>query len=262
MPAMLGLIACLACGAQQPVAAAEVDVALVLAVDVSQSMDEDELALQRAGYVAALRHPDFVRAVRAGRTGRVALAYFEWAGSVREDSLVGWQVVDGPAGADAFAALIADRPFGVFRGTSISGAIDFAASLLGASGFASERRVVDISGDGPNNLGAPVTDSRDAAVAGGIVVNGLPILIRPSPTFDHLDRYYAECVTGGPGSFVIPVLSVAEFSTAIRRKLILEVSGAQPPPLLLPAADTPIDCLQGERDRRLLADPYFPELDR
>ncbi|MBZ9699812.1 MULTISPECIES: DUF1194 domain-containing protein [unclassified Mesorhizobium] len=263
----LSLLACLACTEAAVTAPAPdslaVDVELVLAVDISLSMDEKEFALQRAGYVEALRHPDFVKAVRAGNAGRIALTYFEWAGTVRDDALIGWQVIDGAESANAFADKIAARPFRSFRGTSISGALAFGAGLFDRTAYESERSVIDISGDGPNNIGPPVTATRDAANARGIVINGLPILINPSPTFSHLDRYYAQCVTGGPGSFVLPIYTAAEFSTAIRRKLILEVSGVQNETRIIPAeAEAPIDCLQGERDRRFLSDPYFPELDR
>lgn len=260
----LSLLACLACAPASPQAAPAkaVDVELVLAVDISQSMDEREFALQRAGYVAALRHPDFIKAVRSGSTGRVALAYFEWAGVVRDDGVIAWQVIDSAESANAFADKIAARPFRSFRGTSISGALAFGAGLFEGTAFAATRSVIDISGDGPNNTGLPVTSTRDAAVAKGIVINGLPILISPSPTFSHLDQYYAECVTGGPGSFVLPIYAASEFATAIRRKLILEVSGVSDPRMIRIDAATPIDCLQGERDRRFYSDPYFPELDR
>ncbi len=263
----LSLIACLACTQAVPVAAPRdalaVDVELVLAVDISRSMDEREFALQRAGYVEALRHPDFVTAVRAGATGRIAIAYFEWAGTVRDDATIAWQVIDGNESANAFADKIAARPFRSFRGTSISGALAFGTGLFDHAAFEAERSVIDISGDGPNNTGPSVTALRDAALAKGIVINGLPILVNPSPTFSHLDQYYAQCVIGGPGSFVLPIHAASEFSTAIRRKLILEVSGIENKARVVPAtADAPIDCLQGERDRRFLSDPYFPELDR
>ena len=260
----LSLLACLACAPASPQAAPAnaVDVELVLAVDISQSMDEREFALQRAGYVAALRHPDFVKAVRSGSTGRVALAYFEWAGVVRDDGVIAWQVIDSAESANVFADKIAARPFRSFRGTSISGALAFGAGLLEATAFDATRSVIDISGDGPNNTGLAVASTRDAAVAKGIVINGLPILISPSPTFRHLDQYYAECVTGGPGSFVLPIYAASEFATAIRRKLILEVSGISDPSTIRIDAAAPIDCLQGERDRRFYSDPYFPQLDR
>lgn len=263
---MLSLLACLGCAQATPLpmpaAPAAVDVELVLAVDISTSMDEREFALQRAGYVEALRHPDFIKAVRAGTNGRIAIAYFEWAGTIRDDAVLAWQIIDGSDSADAFADGIAARPFRSFRGTSISGALAFGTGLFGQSAFKTQRRVIDISGDGPNNTGPPVTTERDAALAKGIIVNGLPILISPSPTFSHLDRYYAECVTGGPGSFVLPIYAASEFSTAIRRKLILEVSGIADTAAVRIDAEPPIDCLRGERDRRFYSDPYFPELDR
>src|SRR5882724_7965239 len=128
---MFSLLACLACAQAAPLpvpaGGTTVDVELVLAVDISQSMDEREFALQRAGYVEALRHPDFIKAVRSGTTGRIALAYFEWAGVVREDGVIAWQVIDSPESANAFADKIATRPFRSFRGTSISGALAFGA---------------------------------------------------------------------------------------------------------------------------------------
>ena len=176
---------------------------------------------------------------------------------------VPWQVVDSPESAAAFADRIAKRTYGGFRGTSISSAITFGTAMIEGADYREARRVIDVSGDGPNNIGAPVQAARDIAVSAGITINGLPILIRPSPTFTHLDDYYAECVTGGPGSFVLPVYASSEFATAIRRKLILEVSGDMPPPgVVLAAATGAIDCLKGERDRRLYSDPYFPELDK
>jgi hypothetical protein len=245
-----------------PTIAVPVDLELVLAVDVSRSMDPDEAALQRAGYVDAIRHPDFIKAVRSGANGRIALTYFEWAGDVREESVVPWQIIESPESAVAFADRIVKRSYGGFRGTSISSALTFGTAIIEGAEYQEARRVIDVSGDGPNNIGAPVEAARDIAVSAGITINGLPILIRPSPTFTHLDDYYADCVTGGPGSFVLPIYAASEFATAIRRKLILEVSGDMPAPSVIPAATGQIDCLRGERDRRLYTDPYFPELDK
>ncbi|RAZ86587.1 hypothetical protein DPM33_27615 [Mesorhizobium hawassense] len=266
MLAMFGLLACLACAEAAPLPlpgdGAPVDVELVLAVDISQSMDEDEFALQRAGYVEALRHPAFIDAVRSGRNGRIALAYFEWAGVVRDDGVIAWRIIDGQDSANAFADMIAARPFRSFRGTSISGALGFGAALLERTGFSAPRRVIDISGDGPNNIGPPVAAIRDAVVAKGIVINGLPILISPSPSVSRLDRYYADCVTGGAGSFVLPIYAASEFSTAIRRKLIQEVSGLTDERSVRVEDAARVDCLLGERLRQRFSDPYFPELDR
>jgi Protein of unknown function (DUF1194) len=252
--------------ADNPVAP-PVDLTLVLAVDASRSIDAEEAALQRAGYVAAISHPDFVRAIKTGANGRIALAYFEWSGQVRPESVVPWQVIDSDQSAAAFAGRIRGSTDNSLRGTSISSALIFATGLISAAPYQEERRVIDVSGDGPNNTGSPVQEARDAAVASGIVINGLPLLVRPSPTYKHLDRYYAKCVIGGPGSFMLPVYDMQEFETAIRRKLILEVSGNTPAAKIVPVADSeeddgPVDCLRGERDRRLYSDPYFPELDK
>lgn len=246
-------------------AATEVDLQLVIAVDISASMDAEEFAIQRAGYVAALRHPDFIRAATAGVNGRIALAYFEWAGDVFRPSEIGWRLIDGTASAFAFADALEGRKQVTFRGTSIAAAIRHGAGMVAASPYRAWRSVIDISGDGPNNSGPPVAPARDAAVAAGITVNGLPILIRPSATYGPLDRYYGVCVTGGPGAFVLPVSAAGEFATAIRRKLIMEVSGYGGPPAVTraaAAAETPVDCLIGETMRRIYSDPYFPELDR
>lgn len=252
------ILACVGCALGDAPAAAggavAVDVELVLAVDVSRSMDESELALQRAGYVAALSDPAFAAAIRAGARGRIALTYFEWSDTIHEASRVGWRIVDGHESAAAFAASIPATEPARTLGTSISTALAHAATLFDGNGIEGDRLVVDVSGDGPNNKGAPVNLARDAAVAQGIVVNGLPILLSPSRTFSDLDRYYAECVSGGPGAFVLPVNGIAEFATAIRRKLILEVSGLAALPLRV-AARAPVDCLKGERDDRFAPDP-------
>lgn len=261
LPAVL---MCLGCDASLPAAmpagGQRVDVELVLAVDVSRSMDAQEFALQRAGYVAALRDPAFLAAVKSGYRGQIAITYFEWAGTVRTESALGWTLIDGPESAAQFASALEVRPFGGYLGTSISGALIHASSLFDRNGFDGERQVIDISGDGPNNSGLPVTSARDAAIAAGIVVNGLPIVIRPSPTFPDIDLYYGNCVIGGPGSFLLPIRTAGEFATAIRRKLILEVSGETPPAHILPVSGEPVDCLKGERDRRFHADPFLPEL--
>jgi hypothetical protein len=259
---MLDLLLCLACDMAVPAQAEPVDVELVLAVDVSRSMDAEEFALQRAGYVEAIRHPDFIRAVEQGAHGRIAITYFEWAGFAREDSMVAWHVIDGAESAGTFAGKLDSPPQRDFRGTSISRALTFATGLFGDNAYDGWRRVIDVSGDGPNNTGAPVVEARDIALAQGIVINGLPILIRPSPTFPDIDRYYSHCVIGGPGSFVLPIRQVSEFATAIRMKLIMEVGGLLPQATTIPVqADAPVDCLKGERDRRFYSDPYFPELE-
>lgn len=236
-------------------AAAEVDVELVLAVDVSGSMDIEEARIQRAGYIEALRHPDFANAVSAGLIGRIAISYFEWAGSVNETSLVEWQIIENGRDAAAFADQLEARPVSTRRGTSISNAISYGAALIEANAFAGMRRVIDVSGDGPNNMGPPVTPARDAAVAKGLVVNGLAILIRPSGARGSLDRYYADCVIGGPGSFVLPVHQPTDFATAIRQKLVMEISGLETAPRVVPIQIAPpTDCMIGEKLRPMFLD--------
>jgi Protein of unknown function (DUF1194) len=231
--AALAALAVPAASAQQEVA---VDVELVLAVDISGSVDSVEAEQQRQGYVAALADPAVVRAIRSTFTGRVAMAYVEWAGAEMQEVVVPWTVLEDEASAAAFAAAIAEAPTRRAMWTSISGAIDFAVPLFDDNGFAGERRVIDVSGDGVNNRGRSVTQARDEAVARGIVINGLPILNdrpqpmgMPTPMEVALDRYYAESVIGGPGSFIVPALGFGEFKDAILQKLILEIAGTTPP---------------------------------
>jgi hypothetical protein len=242
---------------------ADVDVELVLAVDMSGSMDMEEARVQRSGYLQALRHPEFINAVKGGFLGRIAIGYFEWAGLVNEASVVNWQIIDDAEDAEAFAAKVEARPIGTRRGTSISNAILFGTKLIDSNAFSGARRVIDISGDGPNNTGPPVAPARNDAVERGIVINGLAILIRPSVSTGPLDQYYAECVIGGPGSFVLPVHEAEDFAVAIRQKLILEVSGVAPRPMLSLAAGEPVaDCMIGEKLLPGFLDRVYPELDR
>lgn len=258
------LTACLVlAGGSAAAAEAEVDLELVIAVDVSGSMDAEEFALQREGYVAAIRHPDFVGAIRAGGHGRIALTYVEWSGSDRQAVTVPWRLIDGADSARAFADVLAARPLVIDRGTSISAALLFGVGLFDANGFDGVRRVIDVSGDGPNNYGPTITAARDYAVAQGVVINGLPILIRPSPLYPAMDRYYTDCVIGGVGSFVLPITSREEFAEAIRQKLVIEVaawSGETDSALVRVSGYEPADCLIGERMRAKYADPYLPGL--
>ncbi|MBP7002784.1 DUF1194 domain-containing protein [Amaricoccus sp.] len=234
--------------AEGPVA---VDAAIVLAIDVSGSMDLEELAVQRAGYLDALRHPDLARIVAAGRTGRIALSHFEWAGQVRADSTVPWRVIDGAAGLEAFAREIEALPVHTSFGTSIARAIDYGVALIEAADFAADRWAIDVSGDGPNNVGPPVTEARDRALAAGVTINGLPIVIRPSRGLADLPGYFEDCVIGGPGAFVMPAVEAEELAPAIRRKLFRELIGAAPEAeVRLAAGEAAPDCLIGERLRR------------
>ena len=213
-----------------PKAAEPVDLELVLAIDVSRSVDHEEARLQRQGYIAAFVDPRVIGAIRSGFLGRIAVAYFEWAGFGHNKIIVDWTVIEDEAGARAFAAKLAKVPIESARRTSISGAIDFAVPLFTANEFAGGRWVIDISGDGANNLGRLVTAARDAAVAAGITINGLPIVNdRPSifgwPSLPDLDLYYVNCVIGGPGAFIVVAEGINDFASAILRKLILEIAG-------------------------------------
>ena len=231
-----------------------VDLELILAVDVSRSMDIDEQQLQRDGYVAALTHPEVIDAITQGRHGRIALSYVEWAGPSTQYKVVDWRVVDGPESARAFAAALARAPIQHFRGTSISNSLVFLAPQFDNNGYEAARRVIDVSGDGPNNMGLPIELARDPVVQSGITINGLPIMIKQSMGFSsisNLDVYYEDCVIGGFGAFLVVVRSADQFAEAIRRKLVLEIAGREP--LVIPAAATTagkrIDCLIGEKQR-------------
>jgi hypothetical protein len=230
-----------------------VDVELVLAVDVSYSMDPEEQALQREGYIAAITSPEFMRALREGMHAKVAMTYFEWAGSHHTQVIVPWRVIDGPETADAFAADIARARYTRASRTSVSTALLYGASLFDNSGFRGLRRVIDVSGDGVNNNGPLVTMARDDVLAKGITINGLPIILKRSMTssfdIDNLDLYYEDCVIGGPGSFVIPIRARDQFKEAIRTKLVLEIASIVPNEAVIPvAARAPrVSCTIGEQ---------------
>ena len=242
----------------------EVDLELVLAVDVSRSMSPDELETQRRGYAAALTSDEVIAAITSGMIGRVALSYVEWAGAAAQRSVVDWTLIEGAEDAARFAARIGERTAPGMRRTSISGALFHAAESFEDNGFHGLRRVIDISGDGPNNQGGPVAAARDAVVAEGITINGLPLMTPEDELaiwdIADLDIYYEDCVVGGPGAFVVPVRGWAAFPEAVTRKLVLEIAG---PPARLWQAEAPgtprIDCLVGEktwdRYRRTWGDP-------
>ena len=258
LPALVSLAAPFAGGA---VAEGLVDLELILAVDVSLSMDLDEQRLQRDGYVAAFRDGEVQKAITAGPHGRIAVTYMEWAGPSVQNVVVPWTLIDGPAAAEAVADKLEQHPISRARMTSISQGLAFAGHLFQTSGVKGIRRVIDVSGDGPNNAGPLVTLVRDELVAQGIAINGLPILLKkPSSFFDiaDLDVYYTECVIGGTGAFMIPIRERFEFKVATRRKLLLEIAGDQAPPRLTPAQfREPIsggDCTIGEQQWRRYLD--------
>jgi Protein of unknown function (DUF1194) len=230
-----------------------VDIELIIAVDVSYSMDTDELAVQREGYAQAIVSREFLQALKGGPNGKISVTYFEWSASSDQRLIVPWRVIDGPEAADAVASDIMRAPIRRGSRTSISGAILFATPLFDDNPNRGLRRVIDISGDGPNNNGPPVAPVREQALEKGIVINGLPIMIKePSYSMmdiDHLDWYYEDCVIGGPGSFVVAIEDRERFKEAIRTKLVLEVAGRSPEEKVVPAAENEprINCEIGEK---------------
>ena len=238
-----------------------VDVELILAVDVSLSMSPDELEIQRHGYAAALTHDHVLQAIADGAHGKIAVTYVEWAGTTWQRVIVPWTVIANRADAERVVEKLSAQPPDSARRTSISGALQFGSDLFAESGFQGDKRVIDISGDGPNNQGAPVDGVRDELVGQGIIINGLPLMTRSglgsAYDVDHLDRYYSDCVIGGPGAFMIPVNDWTQFPEAIRRKLVLELAGpaspqwaaeeAEHPPVVLIDDKPPVDCQLGEK---------------
>jgi len=236
--------------------AVPVDTELVLAVDVSYSMDPDEQALQREGYIAGITSREFMDALQGGMHGKIAVTYFEWAGPGDQRIVVPWRFIDGPQTAGAFANEIAHAPYRRAMFTSIASALQFAKPLFDASGYHGIRRVIDVSGDGTNNSGPLLVPVRDEVLAAGITINGLPIMLkRPTPysmDIENLDVYYEDCVIGGPGAFVIPIRDRAQFKDAVRTKLVLEIAGGTPEARVVPVqARAPrISCTIGEEMRR------------
>jgi hypothetical protein len=203
---------------------ATVDIALVLAVDSSGSISEERLRMQIQGYLDAISHPSFLEAVRGGWHGRIALTFVTWTDARRQDQTVPWQVIEDEPGIRRFCQGVRDALRPVPGWTSISGAIDFCARLLLTSGYSATRRVIDISGDGANNDGRPVTEARDAAVAAGITINGLPITeVEPG-----LEKYYRDNVIGGSDCFIVVARDTSSFGSAILRKLLVEIAGVTP----------------------------------
>jgi hypothetical protein len=218
--------------------AVPVDTELVIAVDVSNSMDPEEQALQREGYFVGLTSREFLQALRNGSHGRIAVTYFEWAGMYDQKIVLPWRVIDGPESAEAVVNEIKRTPYRRAPRTSIFGALQFAKPLFDSSGYAGLRRVIDVSGDGTNNMGPPVTIMRDEVLAAGITINGLPIMLsRPygsGTDIPNLDVYYEDCVIGGPGSFVIAIKEREQFKEATRTKLVQEIAGVPATPRLVP----------------------------
>lgn len=249
-PMRLGLAATAAClsavfaqnaAAQKPQA---VDLELVLAVDVSQSMDYDEHELQRNGYVDAFRQKDVINAMTSGPRGRIAVTYMEWAGMYEPVQVIPWTVIDSEATAKAFADRLSKEPIYGEQRTSISSALIKATELIETNEFAGARRVIDVSGDGANNTGPQVDLTRDEVIKRRITINGLPIMLNKPREFydiDHLDRYYKHCVIGGEAAFIAPVYDLKHLTATIRKKLVMEIAGLEVAPETAPIqfAETP-----------------------
>ena len=266
-----------------------VDLELVLAVDISRSMDLDEHTLQRDGYVSAFRHKDVINALTSGPQGRIAVTYMEWANDARQ--VIPWTIIDSAKAANDFADRLAAEPIYGERRTSITRALYEAERLIRENGITSSRQVIDVSGDGANNTGGPVEEARDFVLKRNININGLPILLHSDGQggfgggynpwgidIPNLDRYYKHCVIGGDGAFIAPVFDLKQLSATIRKKLVLEIAnleiepdaapvqyadaGEVTPPgitraqLKLPTEKS--DCLAGEKARAMREGGSFP----
>jgi hypothetical protein len=223
----------------QPARAAEaIDVALVLAADVSRSINDEEFGLQRRGYAAAITSPRLIDAVRAGAHGVIAVSFVEWAGEAEQKTIVDWTLIRDEADARKFADALLAAPRSSVGRTAIGSAIDFSMGLIGESGFAADRQVIDISGDGTSNQGRSVTAARDAALQAGVTINGLAIFnqraaaeggylaLHTNPP-GGLARYYRDNVIGGAGAFVLPIDDFNSFGEAMVHKLVNEVASAE-----------------------------------
>lgn len=211
-----------------------VDLVLALAIDVSGSIDPDEARLQREGYIDAFRNPRVIQAIKSGPFGRIAVAYYEWAGFGHHRIIVPWTLIDSEKSAHAFAQALSENPPQTARRTAIGDAIVFGAGFVESNGFQGRRKVLDISGDGANNWGTPVTEARAMALQRGVTINGLPIMNdHPSgyvPPEPNLDLYYQNCVIGGPGAFTEVARNFDDFGRAVLRKMVLEIADIRPDP--------------------------------
>jgi hypothetical protein len=210
-----------------------VDLQLVLAVDVSRSIDEVEAELQRRGYIEALTNDRVIDAILSGEHRRIALCYTEWAGTHYQVVVINWTVIDSAGAARRFAEKLSEAPRESQSWTAVGAALAHAGQRFEGSGFTSKRRVIDVSGDGRTNDGPPAEIVRDKLVGQGVVINGLPVMMNRTnfgrPPDLLLDKYYEENVIGGPGSFMIVADNFDHFSRAVRTKLVREISDAGGP---------------------------------
>jgi hypothetical protein len=213
-----------------------VDLLLVLAADVSRSVDEEEFNLQRKGYAQAMTDPRVLRAISGGRHHAIAITFIEWSGAADQNVVIDWTLVRDEEAAAGVAATMLSAPRSFLGRTSISAAIDFAVQRIAAAPDQADKRIIDVSGDGTNNAGRSVTEARDEAVAAGVTINGLAIVnSRSTPGYAFhtqppggLPKYFEENVIGGPGSFLIHIDNFDSFAEAITRKLVSEIAGTQP----------------------------------
>ena len=230
-----------------------VDLELVLAVDVSQSMDYDEHQLQRDGYAAAFRHQDVLDAILFGPRGRIAVTYMEWGDAYDQVQIAPWTLIASREDAETFATILESERIYPSQRTSISRALLRAADMMDDNGYDGVKRVIDVSGDGPNNTGPGVEEARDAVAARGVTINGLPIMLKEEDSWydiPNLDYYYEDCVISGPGAFVAPVDDLDQLGATIRGKLVLEIVGlparVHRAQLLEPEGERS-DCMIGEK---------------
>ena len=258
MASLLATVLCSTTAGAAQTQPTQVDLELVVTVDVSLPMDRDEQVVARNGYVDAFRSPDFINAIMQGPTGRIAVTYVEFSDT--QTVVVPWMVIDGAQSANAFADRLSAAPAQFLRTTSISGDITFSANLFDSSGVTSPRRTIDVSGNGPNNDGIPVTTARDAVAARGITINGLPIDLGPrEAVIEDLADYYRQCVIGGPEAFLYSVNKISDLPTAIRRKLVQEIAAGPPSrhPRVIRVQAAVVDCMIGEK-----MGPYVPRFRR
>lgn len=229
----------------------EVDIELFLAVDVSRSMSPAELEIQRRGYAHALASEEVIARITGGLIGEIALTYVEWAGVGSQNIVVPWTIIDGPDAARAVSERITKHYDPSLRRTSISDVLLFAQNSIATNAFTGLRRVIDISGDGPNNQGLLAPVARDIVLADGLIINGLPLMTKDVFSerwgIPDLDVYYENCVIGGPGAFVLPVLTWDGFEDAVKRKLLFEIAGHIPAPAPRVQKVDGYDCRIGER---------------
>ena len=231
------LLASLALAPARTFAADKVDLLLVLAADVSRSIDAEKFQLQRNGYASALANPRVLDAIASGRYGRIGLTFVEWSGVGNQKVVIGWTTIGDAMAARSFGDRLLEAPRSFWDRTSISGGIEFAMAQLAGAPYESARRTIDVSGDGTNNAGRDVATLRDQAVAKGITINGLPILSANPMSWnpDHtnppggLANYYRDNVIGGPTAFVRVAKDFNAFGEAIIEKMIAEVSQAHQP---------------------------------